>query len=61
MPSPTFIELVDAMREAQRRYFRTRSLPDLDAARELERRVDQALDQLTGRTQLPLMPEVPHA
>jgi len=51
-----FIALVDAMREAQRRYFRTRKLDDLDAARGLERLVDHALEQLTGRKQLPLLP-----
>lgn len=61
MPDATFVELVDAMREAQRRYFKTRSLSDLDAARELEQRVDKALNQLTGRVQLPLLPEAPDA
>lgn len=58
MPSDikTFIADVDAMREAQRRYFRTRELYDLDAARALERRVDAALEQLTGRRPLSLLP-----
>jgi hypothetical protein len=63
MPTTTkdFIALVDTMRRAQRAYFKYRTQDDLDVARRLERKVDDALGLLTGRKSLPLMPEAPNA
>lgn len=51
----TFIADVDRMRQLQRRYFRTRDLTTLDAARDQERLVDEQLDLLMGRQQ-PCLP-----
>jgi hypothetical protein len=41
--SRAVIEMVVKMREAQRRYFRTRSRADQDASKALEKKVDDAL------------------
>ena len=41
--TPDFRELVKRMREAQKRYFRTRSASSLDEAKACEKLVDEAL------------------
>jgi hypothetical protein len=41
-----FVRLVATMREAQRRYFRTRSPTDLEYSRGLERKVDAAIREI---------------
>ena len=38
-----FCELVKQMREAQKRYFRTRDANDLNESKRLEREVDKAI------------------
>lgn len=43
MSPKEFIDLVCRMRTAQKAYFRTRSLADLDESKKLEREVNQAL------------------
>jgi len=43
---PSFAALVKSMRDAQKRYFRTRSTADLDKARALERAVDRKLEDM---------------
>ena len=43
---PSFEALVKSMRDAQKRYFRTRSNTDLDKARALERAVDRKLEEM---------------
>lgn len=43
MSPKEFIDLVCKMRSAQKQYFRTRSLADLDESKILERQVDNAL------------------
>lgn len=50
------IDLVRFMRSAQRRYFQTRDGGDLSAARDWERRVDEAL---SGRGQPSLFDSLP--
>jgi len=48
MSPQQFIDLVCRMRSAQKQYFRTRSLADLDESKILERQVDQALREITN-------------
>jgi len=43
-----FAELVQRMRNAQREYFRTKSLPALRRAKTEERKVDRALQELAS-------------
>lgn len=45
----TLIEMVRSMRTAQKAYFRDRRPEDLQAARDWERRVDQALLPQSGK------------
>lgn len=40
MSHAEFVDLVSRMRDAQRRYFRTRDRADLDESKRLEREVD---------------------
>lgn len=40
MSHPEFVALVARMRDAQRRYFRTRDRADLEESKRLEREVD---------------------
>ena len=47
-----FAALVQEMRNAQREYFRTRSPTALEAAKRLEKRVDQALKEIADRQPL---------
>lgn len=48
-----FVRLVADMRNAQRRYFRTRSTADLDHSKRLEKRVDEAIKrELDGQQSL---------
>ncbi len=44
-----FAELVKQMRTAQRAYFQTRSTNWLENARDLEKKVDEALRELDSR------------
>lgn len=44
-------ELVQKMRNAQREYFRTRSINALDSARSLEKQVDDLLGRLANGQQ----------
>jgi hypothetical protein len=48
MTPQQFIDLVCKLRSAQKQYFRTRSLADLDESKKLEREVDQAIRELTN-------------
>ena len=54
MVSRDFLELVYAMRDAQRLYSKSRSSVVLQEARSLERRIDEALDDLLKPPSLPL-------
>jgi cell fate (sporulation/competence/biofilm development) regulator YmcA (YheA/YmcA/DUF963 family) len=47
--------LVSTMREAQKQYFRSSTLSNLEAAKKLEREVDRELREIL--TSLPLFPE----
>jgi hypothetical protein len=47
-----FVKLVVRMREAQRKYFRTRAQGDLNDSKNLERQVDRAADELTRQPTL---------
>ena len=52
-----FVNLVQAMRAAQKRYFRTRSYDDLDKCKKLESQVDRMLQNIThpdNQERLPL-------
>lgn len=49
MNTPSFIMLVEHMREKQKRYFRTRTTEDLCAAREYEKSVDSAIKEMKSR------------
>jgi hypothetical protein len=44
-----FITLVEKMREAQRRYFRTRTIHDLNDSKNLEKQVDQFIEYYRKR------------
>jgi predicted RNA-binding Zn ribbon-like protein len=51
MSERSLIDLVVQTREAQRKYFRTRSSGDLETSKALEKRLDAALrDYLSGPT-----------
>jgi hypothetical protein len=39
-----FVDLVTSMRDAQKKYFRTRGNAELHTAKDYERRVDQAIN-----------------
>lgn len=57
MTHQQFINLVCRMRSAQKQYFRTRALADLDESKKLEREVDQALRDFSNpKDQLSLFP-----
>jgi cell fate (sporulation/competence/biofilm development) regulator YmcA (YheA/YmcA/DUF963 family) len=47
--------LVNAMREAQKQYFRSSTLSNLEAAKRVEREVDREVREIL--TSLPLFPE----
>ena len=52
-----FVNLVQAMRSAQKAYFRTRSHDDLDRAKKLESQVDREIQRIThpdNQEELPL-------
>jgi len=52
MQTPTpkeFVAAVEQMRDAQRRYFRTRDLADLKNSKTQERRVDEMIELLSAR------------
>ncbi|GFM37704.1 hypothetical protein [Desulfovibrio psychrotolerans] len=60
MQTPTpkeFVAAVEQMRDAQRRYFRTRDLADLKNSKTQERRVDEMIELLSARRPLSLFPE----
>ena len=44
-----FAALVNKMRQAQKEYFRTRSLSAIDSAKKLEREVDKALAHINDK------------
>jgi hypothetical protein len=46
MKPSEFVDLVRRMRDAQRRYFKTRDRGDLDTSRQLEREVDRAVEAI---------------
>lgn len=48
---PEFVDLVARMRDAQRRYFKTRSPDVLQESKRLEREVDAAVDAASGHQQ----------
>lgn len=48
-----FVALAIAMREAQKRYFKSRSQSDLIAAKTLEKAFDQAIDQAEKSAEKP--------
>jgi hypothetical protein len=52
MKDSAFIQLVHAMRTAQKRYFRTRLPSDLTLAKDAERAVDDALTRAENKTPL---------
>lgn len=52
MNAPEFIELVRRMREAQRGYFQYRTPEQLRHAKDLEEKVDAAIDELLGPASL---------
>lgn len=57
MTTKDFIDLVCRMRSAQKQYFRTRSLADLDESKRLERDVDKALREISSPSnQMSLFP-----
>lgn len=57
MSPQQFIDLVCRMRSAQKQYFRTRTLADLDESKKLEREVDNALRNFSENdNQLSLFP-----
>jgi Na+/phosphate symporter len=47
-----FADLVERMREAQKRYFQTRKGTDLGTSKQLERTVDVTIEIIKGRTLL---------
>ena len=47
-----FAALVAELRHAQKTYFRTRERADLERSKALERKVDKALDELSGQKTL---------
>jgi hypothetical protein len=52
-----FVNLVETMRAAQKRYFRTRSYDDLDKCKKLESQVDREIQNIThpdNQERLPL-------
>lgn len=49
MKPEEIIDLVESMREWQKRYFRERSAEALSRSKELERRVDAAIEQFKNR------------
>lgn len=49
MTNDEFVKLVASMREMQRMYFRRRTPEALQSSKELERQVDQAIDELSNR------------
>ena len=52
-----FFNLVETMRAAQKRYFRTRSYDDLDNCKKLESQVDRMIQDIThpdNQVRLPL-------
>lgn len=49
MANDEFLKLVASMREMQRAYFRRRTPEALQSSKELERQVDQAIDELSNR------------
>ena len=52
-----FVNLVETMRAAQKRYFRTRSYDDLDKCKKLESQVDRMIQDIThpdNQERLPL-------
>jgi hypothetical protein len=52
MKDQAFVQLVHAMRVAQRRYFSTRLPSDLTLAKDAERAVDDALTRAANKTPL---------
>jgi len=44
-----FVSLVEKMREAQRQYFRSRGISDLNASKALEKQVDDAIEDYNRR------------
>lgn len=57
MSPKEFIDLVCRMRSAQKAYFRTRYISDLELSRTLEAQVDQALRDFSNpQNQLQLFP-----
>jgi predicted RNA-binding Zn ribbon-like protein len=44
-----FVSLVEKMREAQKRYFRTRASYNLNDSKKLEKQVDEAVEQWNKR------------
>jgi len=53
--TPKELALFKEMREAQKKYFRTRSTTDLSEAKALEKEVDKLLDDLQNKTQQQLL------
>ncbi len=55
-----FVQLVRQMREAQRAYFKSRLVGDLQISKRLERQVDEAVKRFMGETPdlQPLLPGV---
>lgn len=51
MTAGKFADLVMEMRDAQRKYFRTRSKASLEASKSLEQRVDKILEERKRREQ----------
>lgn len=45
----TFLELVYQMRQNQKQYFKTRTKGSLIASKELEKKVDEQLDELCNK------------
>lgn len=54
MTTQQFIDLVCKMRSAQKQFFRTHLHDDMDQAKQLERKVDQALRSFSDEEELHL-------
>lgn len=54
MSAKEFIDLVCQMRSAQKRFFRTHLQDDMELAKDLERKVDNALKAFSDEISLPL-------
>ncbi len=58
MTTGDFANLVEKMREAQKKYFRTRNKDSLDASKALEAKVDKILAERRERKEKEMNPEL---